>query len=233
MTLLSDSFVKRKITSYVPDVNRTEYQKPEKTLRIQIELDKMQELKANGYRLCLAKATTDRSGTNQCNIVWQSYNNFVCNTVFSWDSLYYLFAGTAFQEYVNINDISTSNQVMIQRGQQAVLDTSGRLGKATDGKNSEGITLINECADIDIYPGFIQVNYGINHKMTYSPACFMERKLLIGAITLIPDDNIIVWMDQELETGTLFRELLNPSIVVNMNGKAEEKIFYDGTWKTI
>lgn len=134
----------------------------------------------------------------------------------------------------NIKDMSTCNSVQIKLGEKAVLNDFGCLQDVTTGDVREGFTFVNNCEDFDVHPGIIQLHYGINMEPLFSPCCFMPNKILSGtSADLIPEDIIVVWMDQEFGAGTMFTQIQSPYVEVDLTNRTEAHILYDGTWRSI
>lgn len=79
-----NGFLKRELfSSHMPEAVTIVTGKAKSTLRIEIDSAKIGELKANGYKLCIAKKTMLRTGKGFSNVVWGSYSSYLCHTVFS------------------------------------------------------------------------------------------------------------------------------------------------------
>lgn len=167
-----------------------------KTVTIKIENRDLVHLKKANYKLCFAKKVQSAP----YNVVWKAYDQYLANNTFSWDSTYKLFGSQNFQKNQKVNP--ATNQVAIKLGEVSTLNSSGILSPPKTGGASDEITLINNYGFI--HPGIVQTFTGFDHKMVSTPIYLAMEPILKGSATLTPLDIVLVWFEQNIETGIMF-----------------------------
>lgn len=225
-----DNFSKKKLTETVlPSSSLTwKNDAAQKKLKITFADEQMELLKRNEYKLCFARKIENFA----YNIVWKASSDFMVNTVFRWIDEYYLFASDAFAKSVNVNDISTSNLVNIHTGEQSTLNSSGILSQPSSSDITSGFTINN--ASLPIHAGISQVCFDKNQNLICSPVFLSETEILPQMRrTFVPDGNLLVWLDADLETGIIFQNMPSQSIEIDFSKVDEAVINYTGVWEKI
>lgn len=208
------------------------------TLYILIPEGNLEKLQGGDYKLCVIKKT-NYGKIASCNIVWQSYSDFLGNTVLSWENEYYLFASLAFVLGDNINYFTTCRPVEIEIGQQSIIDGAGNLSSAvsyngTDASGKNGITIVDEFKKHEIYPGLMQVYYNLERKAVCSPVslinnCMTEK----DSLTLCPTNEVYIGFSKSLESGDIIGELPNTFFKVEITGNKKSIQYGDEGWKLV
>ncbi|KAA0983618.1 hypothetical protein FQ192_29385 [Pseudomonas sp. ANT_J12] len=198
----------------------------QKSVKIQIASGDLTTLKQSGYKLCFAK----KVGTEDYNVVWQSYVNYLSNNTFSWTPQYQLFGSNSFQANVQV-DVST-NLVTIGLGQQSILDSSGLLGNATTGGPDTSITLVNQYGAI--HPGVSQLSTGIDGKQVATPIYVAINQVVTGQTVLTPVETILVWFEQNVQTSTMFSTSRSQAIEVDLTfDNNATRLYSGGSWTVV
>jgi hypothetical protein len=197
----------------------------QKTVKIQIASADLTRLKQSGYKLCFARKVQNED----YNVVWQSYTNYLSNSTFSWTPQYQLFGSNVFQAGLEV-DVST-NLVSIGLGQQSVLDNSGLLGPAATGGPANSITLVNNYGPI--HPGVSQLSTGIDGRQVSTPIYVAEAQVVNGATVLTPIESLLVWFEQNVQTGTMFSSSRSQSIEIDLSfDNNATRLYTGGSWTT-
>lgn len=197
----------------------------QKSVKIQIASADLTRLKQSGYKLCFAK----KLDNEDYDVVWQSYTNYLSNNTFSWTPQYQLFGASVFQANLTV-DIST-NLVQIGLGQQSILDNSGLLGPAATGGPANSINLANNYGPI--YPGICQLSTGIDGRQVSTPIYVAPAQVVQGLTALTPTDTLLVWFEQNVQTGTMFNSSRSQSIEIDMNVENNAvRLYTGGSWTT-
>jgi hypothetical protein len=183
----------------------------EKTLNIDISTPDLSALKGAGYSLCLAKKVEG----HEFNVAWHVYEQFLGHNRFTWTSEYELFASTNFVPgRVVTQEVAP---VRIETGQQSRLDKVGILSSPEPGGAAAALTLRNDYGSI--HPGINQWSGGLDRKPTSAPIFLTAKPVLKGITELTPVELIMVWFEQNIQTGTMFDRLPPTDKAVRMVSK--------------
>jgi hypothetical protein len=198
----------------------------EKSVTIQIAANDLTLLKTSRYRLCFAK----KVGDNAYDVVWQSYTNYLSNNTFSWTPQYELFGSNTFQDNVRV-DISTNVQ-RIGLGEVSILNASGLLSPASTGGPSTSITLRNQYGPI--HPGINQISKSsMGGAAVSTPIYVAQYPVVLGDTSLTPVEKVLVWFQQDIETGTMFSESRSMSIEIDLTfTNSATRLYTEGQWTT-
>lgn len=198
----------------------------QKVVTIEIAPGDLTQLKKSGYKLCFAK----KVGTEDYNVVWQSYDAYLSNNEFSWTPQYQLFATNVFRENVQVK-VST-NIVNIGLGQTSTLDQHGLLSPAVTGGPSISMTFVNDYAPI--HPGVNQLSTGIDGTQVSTPIYVAVNQVVTGNTVLTPVETILVWFEQNVQTSTMFSTSRSKAIEIDLTfGNTAGRLYEGGVWKTI
>ncbi|MGW8466145.1 hypothetical protein [Pseudomonas sp. CLCA07] len=198
----------------------------QKSVTIEIAAEDLTLLKKSGYKLCFAK----KVGTEDYNVVWQSYVQYLSSNDFSWTPQYQLFGSNNFQANVAVK-VST-NIVNIGLGQKSVLADSGLLGQAVTGGPTVSITLDNEYGPI--HPGINQLSTGIDGNQVSTPIYVATAQVVTGNTVLTPVETVLVWFEQNVQTSTMFSTSRSKAVEIDLTFVNDATRLYEaGAWKTI
>ncbi|EJM63689.1 hypothetical protein PMI29_03334 [Pseudomonas sp. GM49] len=198
----------------------------QKVVTIEIAPGDLSLLKKSGYKLCFAK----KVGTEDYNVVWQSYNAYLSNNEFSWTPQYQLFASNVFKENVQVK-VST-NIVNIGLGQTSTLDEHGLLSSAVTGGPNTSMTFVNDYAPI--HPGINQLSTGIDGTQVSTPIYVAVDQVVTGNTVLTPVETILVWFEQNVQTSTMFSTSRSKAIEIDLTfDNTAGRLYEDGQWKTV
>lgn len=82
-----------------------------KKVNVQVNANDIMKLKDNGYRMCFAK----KVGTENYNVIWQSYEDFSEFNAFSWTPKYQIFRTDTFQAGVTVETSSMPQDIGLGR----------------------------------------------------------------------------------------------------------------------
>ena len=197
----------------------------EKAVSIEIASGDLQFLKENKYKLCFAK----RVSQSAYNIVWQSYSDYLSFNDFSWTPQYQMFGSNSFQAQVQVK-VST-NLVTIGLGESAELQPSGLLGAPSTGGPETGVTMINAFGPI--HPGLSQMSTGLNGQQSSTPFYVAENQIALGNVTMTPVEQVLVWFEQDVATGTMFSSARSLSTEIDMTfTNSSTRKYENGRWTT-
>ncbi len=194
-----------------------------KTLFTLIAEDDLRLLRDSAYHLCFAKRIAGKGFT----VVWQSYTGFLTRNEFSWTARYELFGSTLFLAGARVR-VST-NTMGIHPGEKSVLNSAGLLDRPFTGGPLTAITMVNEYGLI--HPGLSQESNGIDGSVISTPTHASETLEGLGDHELIPTQEILVWFEQEIQTGTMIRRIpdrqaRSREIVIDLGGGSAATIEY-------
>lgn len=197
-----------------------------KSVTIKISDAELANLKGNDYMLCFAK----KVGDNAYNVVWQAYDKYLANNVFSWTPLYQLFGTNTFQ--TNITVTASTNVVTIGLGESSTLDANGTLSTPVSGGPSTGITMINDYGNI--HPGVNQLSTGIDGSVTSTPIYVAQKSSIIGTTTLTPVEKVLVWFQQDIVTSTMFSNVIGTPVEIDLTlADSATRLYSNGQWTTV
>ncbi|WP_419710942.1 hypothetical protein [Pseudomonas sp. NFX224] len=198
----------------------------QKVVTIEIAPGDLTLLKKSGYKLCFAK----KVGTEDYNVVWQSYDAYLSNNEFSWTPQYQLFASNVFKENVQVK-VST-NIVNIGLGQTSTLDQNGLLSPAVTGGPAVSMTFVNNYAPI--HPGINQLSTGIDGNQLSTPIYVAVNQVVTGNTVLTPVETILVWFEQNVQTSTMFSTSRSKAIEIDLTfDNTADRLYEGGEWKTV
>lgn len=196
----------------------------EKSVTILLGQKELSLLKSSKYKLCFAKKVGDTF-----NVVWQSYKDYLGNNTFSWTPAFELFGQNTFQNGIQVR--AQTNLVGIGLGQTCTLDPAGNLQKPVSGGPAISLTLDNQYGPI--HPGVNQLSTGIDGAQTSSAIYVAENPVVKGPTELTPKEEVLVWFEQNVETGTMFSSSRSNSVSIDMTTtNAQTRQYQNGTWIT-
>ncbi|KAI0824038.1 hypothetical protein BC628DRAFT_1420466 [Trametes gibbosa] len=169
-------------------------------------------LKAAGYKLCLAKKVN-----NSFNVIWQG-GNFLYRNTFTWSAKYQVFGSN---EYANGALVEAATEtVNIQFGQTATLDNSGSMHNAGGTPDKSGTFHINN--------NYGAINFGVNGLMNnkYSPIYVTPSPLVFGPVNLTPTEELLVWFDATLVTGSMISQSISGAINIDFTQIPSRSVTY-------
>lgn len=190
-----------------------------KAVTVEVTDDALHQLKQNHYSLCFAKKVGDTF-----NVVWSSSNAYLTTNQFSWQPQYQLFGTNTFNTTITVK--ATTNIVAIGLGETSVLDADGFLESPKTGGPSTSITMDNQYGSI--HPGVNQLSTGIDGAQASSAIYVAENAVLSGSAILTPKESVLVWFEQNIETGTMFSDARTNSYEVDMTFADTKTIQFDG-----
>lgn len=198
-----------------------------KTVKIQIADTDLRNLKDNDYLLCFAK----KVGDNAYNVIWQAYDKYLSNNVFSWTPQYQLFGTNNFQANTQVS--TQTNLLSIGLGESSTLDKYGLLNPPASGGPSNAVSLVNQYGNI--YPGVSQISTGIDGSITSTPVYVTEKASITGTTTsLIPVEKLIVWFQQNAITSMMFSNVNGTPVEIDLSiADAAARLYSNGQWTTI
>lgn len=200
----------------------------EKNVCVELDDKALEILKSNKYKLCFAK----KVGEADYNVVWQSYDAYENFNNFSWVPLYQIFVTKTFKESVVVK--VSSKQVKIGLGEQVTRDENGVLSEAITGGDGTALNLVNEGNMTHV--GVNQLSVGIDGSEISTPIYVSQESILKGEIHLQPKEKVLVWFEQNIETGTMFSTSRSKAIEIDLTSRNSINIAFDGTtmeWRTI
>jgi len=197
----------------------------QKQVQIEIALPDLENLKNAGYKLCFAK----KVGTEDFNVVWQSYDAYLFSNNFSWTPMYQLFGSNTFQGDVTVR-VST-NVRDIGLGETSVLSPSGILQPPSTGGPETAITMNNEYGSI--HPGVNQLSTGIDGKQVSTPIYVAVNPVVMGPTQLTPVEKVLVWFEQNVETSTMFSTSRSNPVEIDLTAtNSATRRYEDQVWVT-
>lgn len=198
----------------------------QKMVNVSITADGLKKLKDNKYKLCFAK----KVGDFDYNVVWQSYEKYMELNEFSWEPVYAMFGTNCFKESVTVK--ATCRPVKMGLGQITTLDVNGVLTNPVSGGEETALNLVNEYGEI--HPGVNQLSYGIDGSEVSTPIYVAKEAMLSGTASLQPKEKVLVWFEQNIETGTMFSTARSKSVEIDLTYTNTANVEYDGDgWKFI
>lgn len=196
----------------------------QKTVNIDIDPDTLEDLKNNEYKLCFAKKVA-----STYNVVWQSYDSYLVSNQFQWTPQYQLFGSNTFQDGLTVR-VST-NLVNIGLNQVSVLDSSGVLLPPASGGLVTAITMNNKYGLI--HPGLNQLSTGIDGQAISTSIYVAPDAVEPGDIQLTPEDVVLVWFEQDIETSTMFSVAQTNAVEIDLtDSNSETRLYKNGVWST-
>ncbi|NER51320.1 MAG: hypothetical protein F6J92_32560 [Symploca sp. SIO1A3] len=193
----------------------------DKTVSVRITLEALEELKKSDYKLCFAK----KVGDFEYNVVWQSYTNYLHNNYFSWKPMYQLFGSNKFEGNLVVH--AMTNFVRIGLGQTSVLSRSGILSDPITSGPDTSITMQNNYGSI--HPGISQFSESnMGGASTSTPIYVAERPVFKGEVQLTPVEKVLIWFEQNIETGTMFSTARSLEIEVDLTYDNSKALEYTG-----
>ncbi|MEM7537973.1 MAG: hypothetical protein AAF639_37730 [Chloroflexota bacterium] len=196
-----------------------------KTVDIEIALPDLQQLKASNYKLCFAKKVAE----GEYNVVWQSYLDYLAFNKFSWTPQYQLFGSNIFQSNVEVR--VATNLVDIGLGEESTLNEFGILSAPSTGGPATSVNMNNEFGSI--HPGVNQLSTGIHGEQISTPIYVAPSAAVKGHINLTPVEKVLVWFEQNIQTGAMFSSARSLSIEIDLTGQNSATRLYENQgWVT-
>ena len=167
-----------------------------KQVTVEIDLNDLQVLRNGKYMLCVAKKIAESA----YNVVWQAFDNYLCNNVFLWTPQYQLFGSIQFN--VGAPVVVSTNSVDIGLGETTTLSSLGILQTPISGGSQTGFTMDNEFGSIHV--GVSQLCAQLDGTPVISPVYVSDAAVIKGTVMLTPVENVRIWFQQNIATGTIF-----------------------------
>lgn len=197
----------------------------EKVVNIQIDSDDLIGLKAAGYKLCFAK----KIATEEYNVIWQSYSDYLADNSFSWTPQYEIFGTRVFQDNITVK-IST-NVAQIGLGEQSVLNPAGVMLPATTGGPTTAITMQNQFGTI--HPGINQISTGPDGETISTPIYVAAHPIVQGDVSMTPVEKVLVWFEQNAETSMMFSTARSMKVEIDLTStNSATRLYKDQKWTT-
>lgn len=197
----------------------------EKKITVNVDDSSINTLKDNGYKMCFAK----KIGNFNYNVVWQSYTDFLGINTFSWVPQYSVFGSNRFEDKVTVE--VSCKPVNIGLGETTTLSKNGILSPAVTGGSETTITIENKYGSI--HPGVNQLSIGLQGEQVATSIYVAEKAAIEGTIELTPIEKVLVWFEQDIETGTMFSTVRSKAVEVDLTFNKSCSLLYDGSWKTV
>jgi hypothetical protein len=191
-----------------------------KAVTIQIDRADLTTLRDLNYCMCFAKKVS-----NDFNVVWQSYDNYLMTNTFSWVTRYQLFVTDSSAAGVRV--IARTNLVDVGLGQMLTFSAEGELvGPAVTDGDPEGITLTNN--DGSIYPGLNSLAIGLDGQQHTTPIYVTRDLIGKGTNTLYPTEIVRVWFAQNTVTGMIIGNAPSNFVDIDMTETDTAAYLYKG-----
>ncbi|EWZ43428.1 hypothetical protein BFJ70_g12660 [Fusarium oxysporum] len=192
-------------------------------LRIKVSEDKVKQFNQQGWKLCFATGV-QAGGKVNFNVV-ASTHAIARNITIQWTNSYAIAASQdAFNNGVIFN--ASTDTADIQFGQSYTLPADWTNGNINSDPNAPkgGFRFINQTN------GAAAVVYKrINGK--FAPIYFSAAAPLPkGTEDLTPVEKVAVWFQANTETATMISEFVSEPKQVDMTGKTEALLDYNGNW---
>ncbi len=198
----------------------------EKQVKIQISVEDLQKMKHNGYSLCFAK----KVGDFDYDVIWKSMNKYLSNNTFTWQPIYQIFGTNIFEAGVKV-EVSTNAQ-NIGLGEKTILDQTGVLSNPVTGGDKDAINVDNEYGNIHF--AIAQVSVNDSEAMETTPIYVSKESSIIGNSAFKPVEKILIWFQHNAQTGTMFAEMRNNAMEVDLTNRSSASIRYEnGIWSII
>ncbi|UTW61789.1 hypothetical protein KFE98_17520 [bacterium SCSIO 12741] len=198
----------------------------QKDVHVSMSTETLIALKREQLKLCFAKKVGD-----SFNVVWKSEKNYLVNNKFSWQPAYQLFATNKFRSGVEVQ--VHTNKVTCGLGETSTMNKEGVMLPAVTGGPQTALTFDNDFALI--HAGVCQLSEDDEGNIE-SEVIFVDAfKTPLGHNTLTPKEEVMIWFERNVETGTMFSEAKSNPIVVNLTHTNQQSVFYDHEkgWRTI
>lgn len=193
-----------------------------KTVTIEIAMADLARLKQSAYRLCVAKEV---NGVH--NVVWQSSSQYLATNRFQWAPQFQIFCTNAFVDGMQVR--VATNIVKIGLGETSTLDEDGRLGPARTGGASTAISLLNQFGPI--HPGLSQICTWIDDSRMSTPIFVAPQQVVGGTTVLTPVENVLVWFEQNIQTGTMFSTSRSKAVEIDLTvANTAKYLFQNQVW---
>lgn len=196
-----------------------------KMVKVKIEENTFETLKANGYSVCFAK----RVGSANYNVVWRAAKEYLQNIEFSWKPLYSIFATNTFQSGVKVKVATEPKKISL--GETVTLRDIGLFSGAETKGSKTAVNLINEYGNIHI--GISQVA-SLNGKEESTPIFVSENQIILGNDSFEPVEKVMVWFQCNIESSTMLADLRSNAIELDLTETNTMDVEYaDGIWRIV
>jgi hypothetical protein len=189
------------------------------TLDVHVDDDAIEELKKDGYQLCIAKKVMGKY-----TVVWEG-RDFMNENHFEWQEQYEIFTVAEFKE--GLLTEATDDPQAIASGQTCLLDANGVLGDAQGPVDSSGVFHLDN--------DFGEVHVAVSSLLggTFKPIFVTPENVVRGIVDLEPINNIMVWFDNELTTSMMFEHAVSRNEELEYEGSTFShsiKYSLEGGW---
>ncbi|KIK56674.1 hypothetical protein GYMLUDRAFT_247700 [Collybiopsis luxurians FD-317 M1] len=193
------------------------------TLNVHVDTARLVELKDAGYHLCLA-----RKVNNTYDCVWRADERYLMQNQYRWAQEYQVFASQTSFQVGNVVR-AESNVQQIAYKQECDFDKSGIMHPPrTDPKGVDGtFKVLND---------YSAISFAVDAKLNGTFSVIYQTPLAIkGEIQFTPKDEVRVWFQLTLKTGTIVSDIIGKHIDVSFGTAVEKSISYgeDGDWHLV
>ena len=191
-----------------------------KEVSILLDDEVIRLLKENIYQLCIAK----KVGSEEYNVIWQYYREYENINTFSWLPSYQIFTTNEFFDSVQVEVRSKMKPIGL--GETVTRDQYGVLSDAVTGGDPTTLNLINKGNPTCV--GISQLCTGIDGRQVSAPIYVTERKIITGEAGFKPVEKVLVWFEQNAETGTMFSMARSKSVEFDLTSRNNIQATFDG-----
>ena len=179
----------------------------EKSLVIHIADQDLSTLKNAGYVLCFAKRSKDKP----YNIVWVADAEYGTCSQLSWEPRFVFFLAAEFADLKKI--FITAQSVPLTLGQECTLLESGAFSSPRTGTIAEAVTLALQNRN-PVYSGIGQYCGFNGQEGTLRPFYVAKNPVVSGISVDYPQDKILVWFEQDTQSGMMFEHSRSQNIAL-------------------
>lgn len=178
-------------------------------MTVYIEPEMLNILKSGNYVLCIAKKVND-----SYTVVWKGIKDILRKNYFEWEPKYEIFGTNSFSSGLLVKATTTAQR--IQGLQNCTLSPNGILSTATGTiDSSKPFCMKNEFGTI--YPGVNIIQPDGEHLPIYvAPAPSIK-----GDVSLLPKEEVRIWLEQNITTGTMISEVRSNHIDMDFTEESE------------
>lgn len=177
----------------------------EKSLVVYIADQDLSTLKNAGYALCFAK----RSKDEPYNMVWLADAEYGTCSQLSWESRFVFLLAAGFWDRKKVFITAQSDPLAL--GQECTLLESGAFGSPRTGTIAGAVALALQNRN-PVYPGIGQYRGFNGQEGTIQPVYVAKNPVVSGMDVVYPQDKILVWFEQDTQSGMMFEHSRSQAI---------------------
>lgn len=180
----------------------------ERNMLVKVDPNILKVIRSGNYNLCISKMVNDEYA-----VIWQAISNISSKNYIKWTPRYTLFASNYC--VVGRSPRPCTSDQPIKGGEHCILNSFGILEKAKGTSQIRAPLFVRNC--------FKPIHFGLSMKSEEGKNTVIyvtSEKCLPGISGFTPKEKVLVWFEEEQQSGTIIKQVSSQAIEVDMSSES-------------